>query len=350
MVSKHEQQLRLATIERAAQVMSNATAEGWKPSTREGYDSVRRTMENWGYARGSEFAGTSTTLSATDVACYYIDRIDEGEGIQPDSANRELGVIAHWWNDLVARRPDLTEGMEDPVKNKLIADLKKRAKLMYQRRAEPKIGYEISEVQEFFDDGKVSGDWIYDHTRLCLGVMFFHLARSIAAAHIVFRGDWRGPIAASDSDITWGKDEKHGRYQLARLDTDKTLTDLQHSNRFLPFDNGSEIEFATYVRSYIKHYKMPSGTHLLAARTKGEFHETPFTNWSRVTDHICRSLGLTRESYGTQSCRRGCASWLNACGLDFEEVGLLGFWLSSVVRRYTMVQARPRLDAWNKMC
>lgn len=345
-LTKAELALRHATTERAVAIIPKARYEKWKPKTLSGYASIAKTMENYGRSRGEMFMGAAMGMTQAQVACYYIDRVDEGEGVAPSTADRELGVAIKWWEEFVSSFPE-AKHLPHPIKNTLIEDLKKRAKLKYQKAAEPKTGFTIEELTAYWADGTITGSWIYDHSRLCVGIMWFFLARSIAAGHIVFRGRHEGPIANADSDVNWGSNAQHGRYMWVEIERDKTLRDKQHSNRFVPFDNGSHIALAQYARDYIKHYKMPSGTYLLAARDHdGTFHDTPFTNWSRVISHVCSKLGLDRTLYGTQSCRRGCAQWLNACGLDYDQIGLLGFWLSSVVRRYTMVQSTPRLLAW----
>lgn len=305
--------------------------------------------ERWGEARGIEILGTSRSPLTTEiVAAYYLDRIDEGEGVAPDTANKELLVWSQWHDLYIENLPGSTSDGSHPVKNRIINDLKMRAKLWYQKGAEPKEGYLLQHVESFWGNGAITGRWEFDHTRLCLGVMFFFLARSIAAAHIIFRGDAAGPIADIDSDVRWGFDEQYGSFMNISFQRDKTIRNRQTSERFLPEDNGTKIGLYKFVRDYIRHYRMPSGTYLLAHHTHdGRFGKTPFTNWGRVTDRICSSIGLDRSAFGTQSCRRGCAEWLNQQGIDFEHVGLLGHWLSDVVRRYTGIQAAPRLATWD---
>lgn len=349
-VTEQERDLRKISIARAAEIIPRAHWEKWKPATAAGYANKSQLISNWGRARGLDVLGSSMQLSRAVVALLYIDRVDEGEGVQPSSAEKELTVMSHWYESFVGYFPEL-KSAEHPVKNKTIEDLKKRAKLWFERGPEQKVGYDIWQLRELWGPvtNTVSGDWMFDHTRLAVGLMFFFLARSIGAAHVVWRGDCQGPIAASNSDILWGEDPAHGRYQKVILERDKTVGFNQSSSRYLPFENGSGIMYADYVRSYIRHYALPSGTYLLAVRSAdGSFHDTIFTNWSRITNYVCAALKLERRVYGTQSCRRGCAQWLNACGLEFDQVGLLGFWLSDVVRRYTMVQAGPRLLAWKK--
>lgn len=345
-----EMRARRATMMRAAQVIPRAELEKWKENTRGNYSRLAKIGELWGEVRGIEVLGSAMFMSPYVVAAYYLDRVDEGEGVQPATANAELTVWSHWWNHLCRLFPERAKE-EHPVHNGMIRDLKARAKLWFQKAAEAKEGYTVKNLEAYWflhdASGNITGDWLYDHTRLCVGIMFFYLARSIAAAHVVFRGDYRGPVASSESDIVWGTDKLHGAFQHVAFEKDKTLRNKQTSDRYHPFENGTRVNIAKYTRDYIRHYKMPSGTYLLAVRrADGSFQDTPFTNWSRVTDRVCKALSLERELFGTQSCRRGCAEWLNRCNIDFEHVGLLGNWLTNVVRRYTGAQSAPHLEVW----
>lgn len=289
--------------------------------------------------------GTSSEISKETVAVYYIDRVDEGEGVAPDTANKELTVICHWFDEHKEHFPHLQD--EHPVKNKTVDDLKKRAKLWYQSAPVQKTGLEVSSLKRLFGDGEISGNWCRDHSLLCVGTMFFFLARSVAAAHLVWGGMHQGPIANNYSSVGWFHDKHGNEYTRIDVGRDKTLRFKVKCNRFLPKDNGSGIDFGKFIRDYIRHYKLPSGCYLLAARNaKGVFNKTKFSNWSRVVNFVCDTLSLEREDYGTQSFRRGCAEWLSANGADFEQIGLLGFWLSSAVRIYTGTQAEPRLQVW----
>jgi hypothetical protein len=341
--------LRDASISSSIDIIPRALIEKWKDNTYIKYGNSARTIEDWGEERGISLLGTAPEIDAYVVACYYNDRIDEGEGVAPKTADKELTVITHWYSRLVEHYPDAVKAMH-PTECSMIKDLQKRAHMLYQFPPVKKVGLEIEDLKKIFGDGSLSGDWMWDHSRLACGVMFFFLARSIAAAHVVWRGDHRGPIATIDSDVSWNTDRVHGAYMRIDINRDKTIKAKEASNRFLPCDNGSGIEFSEYVRRYIRRYRVPDGTFLLAARKNdGSFSTTKFTNWSRVVGQVCDYLDIDREEYGTQSFRRGCAEWLNACGLDFDDVGLLGFWLSDVVRRYTGVQSAPRLSAWSKL-
>lgn len=331
------------------EIIPRAAVEKWKRNTYDKYGNSALIIENWGEERGTAVLGISPTLSEYLVICYYNDRVDEGEGVAPNTADKELTVMALWFENLSRHRPELAS-RGNPVKHQLVKDLQKRAHMLYQHRPAPKKGLPIELLQKLFINSDMSGDWKWDHTRLATGIMFFFMARSIAAAHVVWRGDHRGPIAHTESDVSWNTNKKYGRYVRVDVMKDKTIKGKEASHRFLPADNGSDINFSEYIRNYIRHYHIPDGTFLLAARrADGSFHNTKFTNWSRVVSQVCAFLHIDRENHGTQSFRRGCAEWLNECGLDFEDVGLLGFWLSDVVRRYTGTQSNPRMAAWAKL-
>lgn len=338
---------RAVVIKRTAQVLPRAKVDKWKPRTLSGYESMATQAQEWGEQIGIEVLGTADTLDTLVVAAYYIDRVDEGEGVAPSTVNKEMAVWTHWWDAFVQSFPDRAKD-EHPVRNAFINDLKDRAKLWFQEAPVPKVGYTVAQMEEFFGDGTITGDWIYDHSRLAAGLMFFLLLRSVAAGHLKWHGNCAGPIASADSDVSWGSDAEFGDFMHARIDRDKTLRNQQSSHRYHPRDNGTRVNIHQYVADYIRHYRVPSGTFVLAAKRRdGSWGQSPFTNWSRVTDTICSQLKLRRELYGTQSCRRGCAEWLNRHGIDFEQVGLLGFWLSDVVRTYCGAQPTPHLKVWS---
>lgn len=339
--------LREASIARAAGILPRAAQESWKPNTASKYADSARIIMSWGEARGIELLGSAVVLTPGIVACYYLDRVDEGEGVAPATANKELTVFSHWWDRLVERYPKLNTGVH-PVRNRLMDDLKKRANLWYQEEPVGKVGFDEFDLRKLFGNGRTTGTWRRDHTCLSVGLMWFHLLRSVAAGHVVWRGDWQGPTAAFDSDVVWRRDPVHGPHQVVDVARDKTQRNLQKSNRFLPEENGTDIDFGAYVRDYIRTYKVPNGTYLLAVRREdGSFHDTPFTNWSRVVNDACAIAGLDRKEYGTHSFRRGCAEWLNENGVDFDQIGLLGFWMTrAMTMHYSRVKAAPRLQAW----
>jgi hypothetical protein len=342
--------LRNAVVDRTAAILPFAAVEKWKEGTSKKYLDELGIIEAWGEDLGIQIVGTAPCLDKLVVAALYIDRVDEGEGVAPSTADKMLTALNHWYSEFQAIFPEHSAAMtEHPVKNSLIDDLKKRARMWFQENSVQKVGIEIGNLENFFGNGSISGDWQYDHSRLAAGIMFFFLARSIAAAHLVWRGNHEGPIASASSDISWRHDPSFGAYMRCDVGRDKTLRMAENCNRFLPDDNGSSINFSKYVRDYIREYKLPSGTFLLAVRRKkdGSFHPSKFTNWGRVVDNICDRLRLDREDHGTQSFRRGCAEWLSSRNANFEEIGLLGFWRSAAVRIYTGVQAAPRLSIWN---
>jgi hypothetical protein len=168
LLTDDEKRLLTRTIDRAATILPNATAESWKPNTLQGYSRIARAMVNYGLARNEMFMGTAAFMSKAQIACYYIDRVDEGEGVAPSTADSELTVASHWWADFIERFPEF-KNHEHPVKNKLVQDLQRRAKLRYQEASEPKVGFEIFEIKAYWHDGVISGTWLYDHNRLCIG-------------------------------------------------------------------------------------------------------------------------------------------------------------------------------------
>jgi hypothetical protein len=345
---KAEREARAATIKRSAVIITRADVEKWKERTHRAYLSMANVGMEWGQERGIEILGCAPTMDKLLVSSYFIDRVDEGEGVAPKTAIKELTVWSSWYEKFRRLLPAELQG-EHPVKNEDVNNLKKRAILWFQGQPKPKVGITIAQVEEFFGDGKVGDDETFDHDRLVLGICFFYLARSIAAAHLRFIGDSRGPVTDVSSHVIWGSDEEHGEYMFCGFDRDKTLRNMQTSSRYHPKENGTLIDISQYTRDYIKHYEMPSRTFLLSTRKRdGSFSAIPFTSWSGVVDRVCDRLKLDRSLYGTQSFRRGCAEWLNAHGLDFDQVGLLGNWLSPVVRTYTGVQSDPHLRLWGK--
>lgn len=265
--------LREASIKAAIDVIPRAKYEKWKETTYNKYGDAANIIESWGEERGVDILGAAREIDAYIVACFYNDRIDEGEGVAPSTADKELTVISHWYEHIIEHSPNLATTLH-PTKCSMIKDLQKRHKMLYQYAPVKKTGFELEHIRELFGDGSLSGVWAWDHTRLAIGIMFFFLCRSIAAAHVVWRGNSSGPIARVDSDVSWNTDKKYGDYMRIDVNRDKTIKAKQESNRFLPCDNGSGVDFSRYVRDYIRHYRVPDGCFLLAVRKhNGSFHQ-----------------------------------------------------------------------------
>lgn len=351
LASPQQREARDVAIDRAVGILPAARMQAWKSSTGGQYVGIARRIEEWGEGRGIRLLGDDPLLTWEIVVAFYLDRIDEGEGVQPETVSSDLTVIKHWYESFVQFFPDRAQSVH-PVDNPTMRDLKRRANLWFSTDPVKKLPFDISHLRRFVGDCRISGDWQFDHSRLVILTLFFFLVRSIGAAHLMWYGDWRGPtpaVAPNRSDIQWGRDAAGQRYAHYTVRVDKTLGYRKTSDRFVPDDTGTGIDVNSFTRDYIRHYRLPSGTHLLAVRRQdGTFHSSTYTNWGRPLAQLCAANHLDVAPYGTQSCRRGCAEMLNRAGVNFEDISLLGYWLSNAVRRYTGEQAEPRLAAWTQ--
>lgn len=336
-------------LDMAGKVIPFAHLSQWKEGTMKNYAYAARNIQEFGETIGINITGNLKALRAEIVVSYFIARVDEGEGVAPETAKKELTVFSHWYNKLCQDFPSAMAGVPHPVRNPMVQSTVKRAHLRFQRDPVRVTGFDIEHLIRFMGDGKISGVWQLDHSRLCALLLMLGICRSIGAGNIRWKGDSDSAIAAVDSDIDFGIDRNGATFTHITVERDKTLGYKKSAHRYIPDALGLKLGVASYIRAYIRRYKVPSGSFLLAVRkSDGTFHVNPFQNWARVVADMCKANGLGTDEYGSHSFRRGCAEWLARCGLDLQAIRLLGFWLSDAVKVYTGNQSEPRLMSWRQ--
>jgi hypothetical protein len=189
------------------------------------------------------------------------------------------------------------------------------------------------------------GIWA-DFYRLVMLTCTHPILRSIAASEIRWSGSSLLAIPDQHSHVIFKDVMFRGSLRTITDVTvvrDKTQSGVKTTHRFVVDGIVPGIEFSKFLRYYIKRYNLPSGWRLLSPpASKAEasasgclFVDTKFCNWSNFIDHYCKILSLDRQHYGTHSCRRGMAQWLDECGLDQQDIQFLGFWWSLAVKEYT---------------